>query len=171
VIDSTGTITLLTEKSITPSNSFQNYYLVRMNSMGVQTSSLVLSDTVGFGEVNMIQSDFNTLFVGASIYDSQSLNYSMSSWRLQATPTGIQQLQNDNAWVVAPVPAQDYISIIGMPTGEFNYVIYSVAGQVVQSGLLNDNQRLIEFSLQAGVYFIRVIQGDIILTRKFVVKD
>ncbi|MBK7683491.1 MAG: T9SS type A sorting domain-containing protein [Bacteroidetes bacterium] len=58
-----------------------------------------------------------------------------------------------------------------MPTGEFNYVIYSVAGQVVQSGLLNDNQRLIEFSLQAGVYFIRVIQGDIILTRKFVVKD
>ncbi|MFN0189471.1 MAG: T9SS type A sorting domain-containing protein [Bacteroidia bacterium] len=171
VIDSTGTITILTDKSITPSNSLQNYYLVRMNAMGLQTSSLVLPDTVGFGEVKIIQADFNTLFVGASIYDSQGSTYSMSTWRLQTTPTGIQQLQNENEWVLAPVPAQDYVNIIGLPTGEFNYVIYSVAGQVVQSGLLNDNKRLLEFSLQPGIYLIRVLQGDLVLTRKFVVKD
>ncbi|MBK7967181.1 MAG: T9SS type A sorting domain-containing protein [Bacteroidetes bacterium] len=171
VIDSIGTITLLTDKSITPSISLQNYYLVRMNSMGVQISSLVLPDTVGFGEVNMIQSDFNTLFVGASIYDSQGLNNSISTWRLQTTPTGIQPLQSENPWVLAPVPAKDQISFMGLPAGKFNYVIYAVTGQVVQSGLLNDNQRRVEISQEDGFYFIRLIQGDVVLTRKFVVKD
>jgi Secretion system C-terminal sorting domain len=168
VVDSTGNITLIANKDIAAPNSWEQFYLVRWNYLGVQTSSFLLSDTAGFGQISLIQPDPNTIYLGASIYNSQFTNSSISTWRLNTAPVGLQSME-EYPWTLAPNPAQDFIRFIELPSGKYNYVIYTMSGQVIQKGKLSEGQRQIEINLETGMYFIRIESKNFMSLKKFVV--
>lgn len=168
VVDSTGNITLIANKDIAAPNSWEQFYLVRWNYLGVQASNFLLSDTAGVGQISLIQPDPNSIYLGASIYNSQFTNSSISTWRLNTAPVGIQSMENF-PWILAPNPAHDFIRFIELPSGKYNYVIYTMSGQVIQKGKLSEGQRQIEINLETGMYFIRIEGKNFMSLKKFVV--
>lgn len=66
-----------------------------------------------------------------------------------------------NSLFVYPNPVEDYIYVLGIGEGDFNYVIYSVSGVVLQEGVCQQGVALDLSMLPAGFYMINV-NGEIV---------
>jgi hypothetical protein len=73
-----------------------------------------------------------------------------------------------NAIKVYPNPTTDYIVISGL-SGSSKAEIYNVTGQLIQETTFTNETRM-DLSLAAGVYLVKVSNGNQSLTRKIVVK-
>jgi hypothetical protein len=73
-----------------------------------------------------------------------------------------------NAIKVYPNPTTDYIVISGL-TGSSKAEIYSVTGQLIQETTFTNETRM-DLSLAAGVYLIKVTNGNQSLTRKIIIR-
>jgi len=73
-----------------------------------------------------------------------------------------------NAIKVYPNPTTDYIVVSGL-TGSSKAEIYYVTGQLVQETTFTNETRM-DFSLTAGVYLVKVSNGNQSFTRKIIIR-
>lgn len=73
-----------------------------------------------------------------------------------------------NAIKVYPNPTTDYIVVSGL-TGSSKAEIYSITGQLIQETTFTNETRM-DLSLAAGVYLIKVTNGNQSLTRKIIIR-
>lgn len=78
---------------------------------------------------------------------------------------------NNNELIVYPNPSSGNftIKLDKLESKDANYEIYSVEGKLIQSDKLQNNFTSVTLN-NKGIYFIRVINGDKILTKKILVK-
>ena len=80
---------------------------------------------------------------------------------------------NTNKIRIYPVPAEDEVFVDYFPTSNTaRYEIYSIAGQLLQSGRLNKQKthRLDFMNYTAGLYFILIRDGANVLSKKVIIE-
>ncbi len=81
------------------------------------------------------------------------------------TPTSVDEI-NENATMIYPMPANDYVSVKGNFT---QYCIYDITGKQVKVGTFN-NQKINVNNLKNGIYTIKLIEKRKTRTEKLVIK-
>ncbi len=78
-------------------------------------------------------------------------------WRLE--PEFLSVSENDRLAIqIAPNPAKNHLEILGL-TGEVNYEIRNVNGQLLDIGI-TENKRIITERLVSGLYFLSIHSGN-----------
>jgi len=89
---------------------------------------------------------------------------------MNVNPVSVEELLDDEAFVVYPNPAQDYVTI--QANGTINQVkIYNYVGQLIDQTVVdNEKATLSTDGYQAGIYFIHVETAEGWSTRKVVIE-
>lgn len=76
-----------------------------------------------------------------------------------AWPTGVQNVYTD-VINVSPNPANDFVTIEGLPTGAYSVSVYNTLGQLMIDKKLDGVYRLNTAGLPTGVYVIKVVDEE-----------
>jgi hypothetical protein len=86
---------------------------------------------------------------------------------LQDCSVGLDEFDNSESILIYPNPAISTIQLLGADEDDEVY-IYSLAGDLVATHL---NTGVIDISiLQAGAYFVKIVQGNNTLTKRLIVQ-
>lgn len=112
--------------------------------------------------------DFTVTVLGDNIESIHDLVLSESSATFATgTPTGI--LKVNNKIRISPNPANDYINISGVNSG--NIFISDISGKQIISQEISETGKKINIrGFKPGIYFIRIISENNIVTKKFIKK-
>ena len=84
-------------------------------------------------------------------------------------PNSIEILNDNSSFTISPNPARDNFSIqISASFNNARVEIYNVLGEKIYSSQLNSKQ--IHLNVSAGIYFVKVIDGEKIICKKLVVE-
>lgn len=84
-----------------------------------------------------------------------------------STVIGIEET-NNSLWSIYPNPANDQITIAGIEKAQ--YEIVNIQGQVVMSGMIeNDFETINTSNLNQGSYFVRIV-GEDVMVKSFVIE-
>ena len=96
-------------------------------------------------------------------------------WYIQAngriyTTSGIEDVQRDNATAVFPNPASSAVMVNGLECGD-NVRLMDINGRVVVNRQTTGNSMNINLSsLNSGIYFVQVVDGDKVVTTTKLIK-
>ncbi len=86
---------------------------------------------------------------------------------------GIDETSHQIGFNIVPQPANDYLQLIfdNDQTGHTNYAIYSIIGQVLRTGKLNDQSQIPISDLNPGTYVIKIsTENNEFTARQFIVE-
>lgn len=89
------------------------------------------------------------------------------------TTVGIEEETIENSIAIAPVPAQDHVTIAFKAIAETDVVVTDLLGNVIDTRKANKGANNIQFntsSMSSGMYLISIVTADGLVTRKIVVE-
>lgn len=106
-------------------------------------------------------------FEGEDASDTETTGNELFSFDPATIPTAIGDEVKENTIIVFPNPSYGTINVNGLESAQAEYNIYSLTGQCVAKGLVNNKQ--ITFN-QKGLYVLQITDGTQRLVKKISVK-
>jgi hypothetical protein len=98
-------------------------------------------------------------------YDNDTLPCTFLSNQVSTYETEIKDFE------IYPNPCSEYITVrIPEPFSTVNYCIYNLAGQKVNQGKIQSEERISLINLNPGIYFIHLYSGDESISKKIIVQ-
>ena len=97
------------------------------------------------------------------------------SWKCcNINSTGKSEFEGERQLKAFPVPSSGEVRISLPGKGKFNYSIYSISGQIIETGLIENSSDNHSFNLgtyKNGIYFVKLVDEDGIIYRVKMVKE
>lgn len=132
------------------------------------------SKSADFAYAVIIQPDGKILVSGKSGYDAAIARYNPDSSNIEFMSKNYfisnEKFKNEsNSVSLSPNPVKDILNLRGMTSNEKNIMLLNVSGNILQKIKTgNSNYSLDTRKLIPGVYFIKIIEGEKIISLRFV---
>ena len=165
-INVNGVVSVFGTYEIAP--SVKRYLLMQFDPSGTMMSSYPFYDVVGFGDYSMFQTSPTSVVISATVSDSVAFNTNISTWKFSNLATGLSAPAINDYPTAGPVPIRGFIELFALPESLYYYDVFTLSGQKVQEGILQNGDRRIALNVDPGFYFLKLYNGNCGYTIKFI---